>query len=360
MSEGLYIGSMSGTSADGLDLAILRTDGVRINQMQGGCYTPYPDALRKRILGAMHSIEAEELMLLAKDIAIFNANAIFSLLAAFSLKANDIEAIGFHGQTIRHTPQKQVTMQIGNPAILAHLTGINVVCDFRSQDLAAGGQGAPLIPVFHAALAKYCDYEGVAFLNIGGVSNITYVATNSELIAYDVGPGNAGMDDLVNIHTGMRCDEDGAIASNGKVSESALKTLISMLPKQLQQRISLDRNQFNYSCLNSLSLEDKLATMVEMIALSIDMGIRSLPNIPSLVIASGGGVHNRHLLMRIRRHLDPIQVRTANESNLEGDLLEAYAFAYLAARRIGNLPISFPSTTGVNTPQCGGAIYSWR
>ncbi|MBS0236384.1 MAG: anhydro-N-acetylmuramic acid kinase [Proteobacteria bacterium] len=356
MNGKLYIGSMSGTSADGLDLAILQTDGTKIIRMCGGSYTPYPDELRLRTLAAMKDIEAGELLLLSRDIAIFNENAIKQLLISQSLKPEDISAIGFHGQTIRHMPKQGVTMQAGNPAILAHLTGIDVIADFRSSDLAAGGQGAPLIPIFHQALAQYCGYNDVVFLNIGGVSNITYVGSNT-LIAYDVGPGNAGMDDMVHQHTGARYDDHGSIASTGKVYGHALDKLIAKHLKQAQERASLDRNQFDYSCLEGLNLPDKLATMAEFCAHAICLGVRSLPMLPNLVIAAGGGVHNKHLLERIKKHLAPINVIIAIESGLESDLLEAYAFAYLAARRIANLPISFPNTTGVGMPQCGGAIY---
>ncbi len=353
----LYIGTMSGTSADGIDAALLYTDGQAHIKMLKGIYVPYAPDVRQRILQATKEMEVGVVALLERDLTILHAQAVHNLLTQEGLKANEIEAIGFHGQTIRHIPQQQVTIQIGNAAMLGQLTGIGVVSDFRRRDLAAGGQGAPLVPIFHQALAQHLGLGSIAFLNIGGISNITYVAKDGELYAGDVGPGNAPLDDITLAELGQPYDIVGQVAAQGRVHKGLLQQLLSDPFFQLPIPKSLDRRHFDYTSLAGLSTQDKLATLVEFIAEAICYAIKQLAECPTQVVVSGGGCHNNYLMQRITSLLLPMPVQDISAMGVDADFAEAYAFAYLAARSLQNLPISFQNTTGSPQALSGGAFY---
>ena len=277
-----------------------------------------------------------------------------------AVKASGFEAcvIGFHGQTITHDSDAGLTWQIGDGARLAAETGISVVSDMRQADVKAGGQGAPLAPLYHAAMVGDTDVP-VAVLNIGGVSNVTFIGEGGqELIAFDVGPGNALMDDYVAKHFGQEFDENGALASGGTVDRKAVDAFLArgyfnvLIPK------SLDRNDFSDVC-ESLPSDPKdgLATLAAMSAGSVMAAVKHFPRLPHVWYVAGGGRKNAHLMGLLSDMLAPSQVKAVEALDFEGDAIEAQAFAYLAVRSLLGLPLTMPGTTGVPVPQTGGVYH---
>jgi anhydro-N-acetylmuramic acid kinase len=345
------IGLMSGTSLDGIDAALLQTDGEGHIQREAFLTVPYDEGLRAEIRGCFGKT-AEQARGVERALTVAHAEAVRQLLET---QTGEVDLIGFHGQTISHAPAIGHTCQIGDGALLAAMTGIKVVNDFRTADVRAGGQGAPLVPVYHQALGSKLD-KPVVFLNIGGVANVTYVGKNGELIAFDTGPGNALIDDWMLKKTGQKFDVGGKISLSGKVDEAVLEQLLghpffaSPVPK------SLDRNAFVSQAWEHLSVADGAATLAAFTVRSILKASQHFPETPKLWIVAGGGRHNRFLMqelqLRTRAPVAPIEVL-----GLDGDAIEAEAFAYLAVRSIKGLPISFPSTTGVPRPLTGGRLY---
>jgi anhydro-N-acetylmuramic acid kinase len=266
-----------------------------------------------------------------------------------------VDVVGFHGHTILHRPAERRTRQIGDGALLAHRLGLDVVADFRSADVAAGGQGAPLAPLFHTALAAALP-KPIAVLNIGGVANVTWIGGLPEILAFDTGPGNALIDDWVRRHTGVAADLDGALARTGAVSAAHVENFLTnpffgRLPPK-----SLDRDDFRGAMPTGLSLEDGAATLTEMTAAAVAAGTRHFPAPPEQWLVTGGGRHNPALMAALGRHLDA-PVKPVEAVGWRGDALEAQAFAYLAVRSVLGLPLSLPSTTGVPQPCCGGHLF---
>jgi len=363
------MGLMSGTSMDGIDAALLKTDGMGVIEAGPAHAVPYDDATRALISQALEDarcllageayprslIEAERAVTLAHGIAVKQ------LLDKAACSPDDIDLIGFHGQTVLHRPPGEngagrgFTIQLGDGAFLARLTGVDVIDDFRSADMAAGGQGAPLAPLYHEVLARGLAERGpIAVLNIGGVANVTYVPERGgTLLAFDIGPGNGPLDDWVGRHTGARFDRDGALAARGDVDENVLISLLKDPFFGATPPKSLDRQDFTYMPVESLSLEDGAATLTALIAAAPVMALCFFPEPPEKWIVCGGGRHNRTLMESLSIRLEA-PVLSAEDVGWHGDFIEAQAFAYLAMRVLLGLPLSLPTTTGVSAPVTGG------
>jgi anhydro-N-acetylmuramic acid kinase len=356
------IGLMSGTSMDGVDAAIVDTDGERILATGGSVYLPYSVEEREALRGAL--IDAGAITLreqrpgrVAEAEAIVtrtHAEAVEALLSQEGLEPEAIDVVGFHGQTVLHRPRLGLTVQVGDGEALSRRLRIPVVYDFRAADVAAGGQGAPLVPVFHRALAASVGLPlPLAILNIGGVSNVTFIFSDSEMLAFDAGPGNALIDDLVAERLGADFDDGGRIAASGQVEEGLLDWLISHPYFAQVPPKSLDRNWFSHRIVGHLSTEDAAATLMAFSACAVRKSLDHAREKPARWIVAGGGARNSALLETLRRELQA-HVTDAEAVDWSSGFLEAQAFAFLAARSLRGLPLTFPSTTGVNVPTCGG------
>lgn len=354
------IGLMSGTSMDGVDAALLRTDGETIAAFGSGLTLPYDPALRARIralLGHGHG----EVQAVSRDLTAVHAEAVAALLRQAGLAPRDIAWLGFHGQTLLHRPEARHrrTWQAGDGARLAQVTGIATVADFRSQDVAMGGQGAPLVPLYHLALARYAKLTApLLVLNLGGVGNVTYIGSggDDDLIAFDTGPGNALIDDWMLRHTGHAQDENGAAAATGEVDAAVLARLMAHDYFAAKPPKSLDRNDFSAQAVEGLSVEDGAATLAAFTAASVARGLSHLPQRPLRCLVCGGGRHNATLMKLLTQHLN-MPVESVETVGWRGDHLEAEAFAFLAARAVRGLALSVPGTTGVRMPVSGGRFY---
>jgi len=358
------IGLMSGTSLDGVDAAILETDGVDIARPGPGLMLPYDADTRAMLRAALDEAIAvaeggpvpQAIREAERRLTELHADAVKKLLSDAKLRPRDISLIGFHGQTILHRPAQRWTWQIGDGALLARLSGIDVINDFRSADVKAGGQGAPLVPLYHAALARNVKAKlPVAIVNIGGVGNVTYIGADA-ILAFDTGPGNAPIDDWAHRHAGQPVDRDGEMAARGKVDEARLQ---DMLRHDFFARIppkSLDRMDFNSKAVEGLSPDDGAATLTAFTAASIAKAREHFPEMPNAWVVCGGGRHNP-VLMRNLQALLNVPVIPAEDENWQGDYLEAEAFAYLAMRSRKGLPLSLPTTTGVAQAMTGGKFH---
>jgi anhydro-N-acetylmuramic acid kinase len=357
----LAIGLMSGTSLDGIDAALIETDGegqVRAVAFRGEAYS---DAARAQLAAATtlaltfdRPRASPDLVAAGELIDRTHAFAVHKLLREAGVEAAAVDVIGYHGQTVAHRPDRGWTWQIGDGAVLARATGIAVVSDFRSADVAAGGQGAPLLPVYHAALAAGLD-KPVAVLNLGGVGNITFVGADGTLVAFDTGPANGLIDSWVEAETGARFDADGALAAAGQVDEAVLTGMLDHPFFELAPPKSLDRNDFTIQPARGLAAADGAATLTAFTAASVNEAIDRLPARPRRLIVAGGGRHNPTLLRMIgeRTGLTP---EPSDALGRNGDAMEAEGFAYMAVRTLRGLPISFPGTTGVAAPLTGGVV----
>lgn len=358
------IGLMSGTSMDGVDAAVLVTDGEAHIEPGFAHFTPYGDDVRRAIGAAIgaaaglkdRSARPGPVGAAEKLVTEIHGEAVRVLLAGAGLKASDIELIGFHGQTILHAPEQRLTIQIGDGQALAGATGIDVVDDFRARDMAAGGEGAPLAPVYHRALAHRLDRWPVCFINIGGVANVTWIGADDGMIAFDTGPGNALMDDWAMEHLGTRFDRDGALAREGVFDHDAFLALAEDKYFERPPPKSLDRNHFDRAALQGLSPADGAATLLHFTATSIARAQDWFPKPAAVWVICGGGRHNPVLVRELRDLLEPLGavVKTAEQMALDGDFIEAQAFAFMAVRSLRHLPLTYPGTTGVRTAQSGG------
>jgi len=348
---------MSGTSLDGIDVAAIATDGRR-RVIPGPTLTvPYPEAFREQlrsVLGGVGEVAAVE-----AELTRLHANAI----AQFRAKYPDVpvELIGFHGHTILHRPAERRTWQIGDGALLARLAGADVVADFRSADVAAGGEGAPLAPLYHTALAADLP-KPLAVLNLGGVGNVTWIgpgASSSEdkILAFDTGPGNALIDDWVRSHTGESADLDGVLARAGRVSAEHVAHFLEKPYFDRAPPKSLDRDDFRDALPQGVAVDDGAATLTEMTAASVAAARHHFPSPPRQWLVCGGGRHNPAMMAALARLLGA-PVRPVEAVGWNGDALEAQAFAYLAVRSVLGLPLSLPSTTGAPHPVCGGRLFT--
>jgi anhydro-N-acetylmuramic acid kinase len=348
------IGLMSGTSLDGVDAAWLDTDGVSVSALGPAVTVTYDDALRRDLRAILD---------LAPVLAPYDPrlSGLVERLTDYHVRAVErlgcsVELVGFHGQTILHRPDRRRTWQIGDAAGLAARLGVPVVYDFRSADVAAGGQGAPLAPVYHAALAAELP-KPLAVLNIGGVANVTWLGQDGSLLAFDTGPGNGPLDDWVFQHAGQAFDADGALARAGRVDRVVLGRLMAHSYFGMPAPKSLDRLDFGRalaaSGLAGLSAVDGAATLVAFIVASVAAAV--FPERPERWLVCGGGRMNSALMDGLRVTLG-VPVEPAEVVGWNGDALEAQCFGFLAARVVAGLPLSFPSTTGVPVPMLGGRV----
>jgi anhydro-N-acetylmuramic acid kinase len=376
------IGLMSGTSADGVDAAMLFTDGQTIAKAGESLFTPYDDALRADILALTRGVG--DVADVARRLTDVHIAAVEALIAKANVSRETIALIGFHGQTIRHAPAEGITVQIGDAARMAATLNIPVVADFRSNDVKNGGQGAPLVPLYHAALAHHLP-KPVMVVNIGGVANVTWIGKADEIIAFDCGPGNALIDDWVFRHTGKRYDANGELAALGVADNAAVAAFLRDPFFLADAPKSLDRNHFDgvmakllgvipadagisQNALpmraetpaqgrgDKLFLEDGAATLTHMTATAIALSFGAVPEAPKQVLICGGGRHNAHLMGLLRACVNA-PVAAVEEVGWNGDMLEAEVFAYLAARSVQGMPLSLPTTTGVYQPVTGGVFY---
>ena len=358
------VGLMSGTSLDGVDVALIETDGKQIKAFGPSGYRPYTDRERSLLLQAL----TEAAGLTQRDarpgilrdaeraVTIAHAEAVAIFTTQNRITPEDIDIVGFHGQTVLHRPEKKLTVQIGDAAALAKLIHVPVMYDFRAADVEAGGQGAPFVPVYHRALAQSLDWEGpTVVVNIGGVANITYIDGDT-LIACDTGPGNALLDDYMFRWLNQRFDNEGRTAALGKVDAAWINRALQMPFFSLPPPKSLDRNDFAPLRLGDVPPEDGAATLTAFTVAAITRVVPLLPKEPKNWIVVGGGARNLTMLRMLRECLAPATVRAADTLGWASDAIEAQAFGFLAARGLKGLPLSYPATTGVPFPMTGGMI----
>lgn len=349
------LGLMSGTSLDGVDAALIRTDGTSVTAHGPSLTLPYPAELRQRLRVLLDK---------APDLAPDNTElkSVEHLLTHVHVRAVQrlrqlapdmpVDVVGFHGQTILHRPGR--TWQIGDAAYLSARTDLPVVHDFRTADVAAGGQGAPLVPLYHAALLHNRTVP-TAVLNIGGVANLTLMTTDGAIIACDTGPGNALLDDWAYQHTGTPCDTDGQLAAHGQADPTRVERLLAHPFFHQPAPKSLDRLSFHNALaqLAGLGAADGAATLL---AFTVQAIARTpLPEQPQAWFVCGGGRHNPALMTALAQAL-PGAVYPAEQLGWNGDALEAECFGFLAVRSLAGLPLSLPTTTGVPSPQTGGRL----
>ncbi|WP_428428821.1 anhydro-N-acetylmuramic acid kinase [Pararhizobium sp.] len=361
------IGLMSGTSMDGIDIALIRTDGrnnVERGPFMGVSYEPVFRSRLKLALDEARTLTNRterpgDLGAIERNLTLRHAVAVNDFLAQNGLSPADIDVIGFHGQTVLHRPNDALTVQLGDGALLAQLTGIAVVHDMRANDMTYGGQGAPLIPVYHAALARSAGQTApLVFVNIGGISNLTFIGTQGDIVAYDSGPGNTLIDQWVETHTGSAFDQDGAIATAGSIIPRLADRYLDHSFFSSNQRRSLDRNDFSPPANTDAALADGARTLAYVTAAAILKSSRHLPERPRAYVICGGGRLNPVIMDDFRRLAaqEGATVVVAEEAGLNGDAMEAEAWAYLAVRSLEGLPLTFPGTTGVENPVTGGVF----
>ena len=357
------LGLMSGTSLDGIDIALVTTDGEGRVERGPSATVPYGAELRRRLAGALAEARAMTrrdqrpgtLAEVEHDMTIAHADVVADFLARNAITRETVDVVGFHGQTVLHRPDQQLTVQLGDGELLARLTGLDVVYDMRAADVAAGGQGAPLAPVYHRALTARLPARPIAVVNIGGVANVTWIGRDGHLIAFDTGPGNALIDDWMLRQTGRARDEDGTAGLAGRVHEDVVRFYLNHsyfadLPPK-----SLDRNAFIPDLVDGLSVEDGAATLAAFTSGAIARAREVVPEEPALWVVAGGGRRNKAIMTGLAGLVQNAVV-PAEAAGLDGDALEAEAWAYLAVRALKGLPLTFPGTTGVSVPMTGGVL----
>jgi anhydro-N-acetylmuramic acid kinase len=358
------IGLMSGTSMDGVDIALLETDGERIGAfgpVGGRDYTLEERAFFREAVAAAAQItdRSDRSGILERAEALIteiHADAVDDFLSFNRLSREEVDVIGFHGQTVLHRPESRLTVQLGDGQLLADLTGIEVVHDFRANDVAEGGEGAPFVPAYHRALADYSELPRPAVIvNIGGVANVTFIGEDGTLLAFDTGPGNALIDDWMMQRLGEPRDENGQLAARGQVDARRLETLLANPFFLRKPPKSLDRNAFPLSVVDGLSPEDGAATLTAFTAAALICGAAHFPDAPKIFVLSGGGTRNASLVGTLRKLL-PGRIELAEDRGWDSGAIEAQAFAFLAVRSLRGLPNSFPGTTGAPHPVVGGVL----
>ncbi|MBX4954429.1 anhydro-N-acetylmuramic acid kinase [Rhizobium lentis] len=362
------IGLMSGTSMDGIDVALIRTDGRGFIERGPFLGVPYEADFRERLKRALELSRPltdrrerpAELREIELELTEWHALAVTAFRQRFGLSADAVDVLGFHGQTVLHRPDEGLTIQIGDGPQLARRTGLPVVYDMRANDMVHGGQGAPLVPAYHAALAGKLQQAGeaVCFVNIGGISNLTYIGADGRIAAFDSGPGNALIDQWVEMQTGRTYDPGGEIGGRGKVIPALAARYLESPFFRGNVRRSLDRGDFAPLRPEEASLEDGARTLAHVAAASIVKSAGFLPESPSTYIVCGGGRLNATLMAEFSAMAEGLgsRVLSAEAAGFDGDALEAEAWAYLAVRSLEGLPLTFPSTTGVASPVTGGVL----
>lgn len=366
------LGMMSGTSLDGIDISVLKTDGQdQVDVLsQYDFFFPYPAEVKEavRAVFGKKDIKDAEVMNASALVTKAYCDALDAFFAEHDLSAEDIDLLGVHGQTITHLPDEKLTIQIGDAQKIADHIDTPTVADLRQNDIMNGGQGAPLLPIYHSALAQksgiFERHETIGLLNIGGVSNITVMSNKDDaqrdLIAFDTGPGNAYMDDLVSSRLGLNMDEDGVLARRGTYCEDVVTAF--MLNEYFGKPYpkSLDRGDFEWliEAVEAMSDIDALATLLECTVRAISLGVAKLPLKPEMIYLCGGGANNVFLRERLSKLLGKgIKLERFKMDDVDSDFIEAQGFAYLAVRAVLGLPVTFSGTTGVSAPLSGGEIY---
>lgn len=344
------LGLMSGTSLDGIDAALVETDGERVLSLGPSATYVYDEPFRDRLRAVLGTDSGGDEV--ARELTLKHAEAVKSLLADYG---QPIDVVGFHGHTVLHRPAEGLSRQIGDGALLARECGLPVVADFRRRDIAAGGEGAPLAPLFHAALAEDID-KPLAVLNLGGVANVTWIGDH--VLAFDTGPGNALLDDWARSAAGLAFDEGGRLAASGRVDAAALRVLLGDPFFARRPPKSLDRDHFARALemVAAKSAGDGAATLAAFTAGAAARAAEWFPRPVKRWLVCGGGRRNRVLMAMLGERLEA-PVAPAEAVSWDGDALEAQAFAFLAVRSLRGLPLSLPTTTGVARPTTGGTRY---
>ncbi len=357
------IGLMSGTSMDGIDVALIETDG-RSEIRHGPSFTyPYSEAFRDRLRQSVADARGLKvrderpgvLQLAEQYLTDLSAEAVAQFLEDIQVAPQQIDVVGFHGHTVLHAPERRLTVQIGDGQRLAKLIGIPVVFDMRASDVRAGGEGAPLVPVYHNALAHKLGKLPAVFVNIGGVANLTYIGVNDELIAFDTGPGNALIDDWMLKHAATAFDAEGETALHGTIDDRVLHEALCAHYFVEPPPKSLDRDAFDGKMVDGLSLTAGAATLAAFTAEAIARAREHFPMEPAIWVVSGGGRRNKAIMTRLAERVENAVV-PIEAIGLNGDGIEAEAWAYMAVRALEGLPLTFPGTTGVPGPTPGGVI----
>lgn len=348
------IGLMSGTSLDGIDAALIETDGIDQVRTGPSLTRPYPADFRDALRGILGSTAPNDaLRAVERRLTELHAQAVAELRRIHGL--GEIELIGFHGHTVLHRPDEGRTWQIGDGALLARLTGVPVVSDFRTADVAAGGEGAPLVPVYHRALVAALP-KPLAILNIGGVANVTWIGGHEDdLVAFDTGPGNAPIDDWMRAKAGVGYDDGGRTALGGRIDRDFVGHFLDHAFFARRPPKSLDRDDFARFRPDHLNAADGAATLAACTVAAALAACRHLPAAPARWLVTGGGRHNRALMNGLAAGFN-VPVEPVDVMGWDGDALEAQAFGYLAVRSLKGLPLSFPGTTRVPMPQTGGRL----
>ncbi|MGL4440636.1 MAG: anhydro-N-acetylmuramic acid kinase [Bosea sp. (in: a-proteobacteria)] len=353
------IGAISGTSMDGIDIAFIRTDGRTRVETGPGCMMPYPADLRHDLLELLKDpaiAERDPLVELERRVTEAFTRAIAEFMQRENIDPRKVDLIGLHGQTVFHRPERRFTRQLGRGDLMASSLGIAVVDAFRQADIKAGGHGAPLAPLYHAALAAPLA-KPVMILNLGGVGNVTFIGAD-EIIAFDTGPASALIDDMVMARFGKPYDDGGRIAAHGTVNQSMLVDLMANPFFDAPAPKSLDRQDFHAraAIVRSLGDADAVATLTAFTIDATVAALRHVPEAPSRWLVTGGGRHNLTLMEGLSRRLG-VSVEPVEAQGWNGDLVEAQAFGYLAVRTRDGLPLSLPTTTGVPRPMRGGVLW---
>jgi anhydro-N-acetylmuramic acid kinase len=349
------LGLMSGTSVDGVDVALIETDGERLASFGPVLTVPYADDVRRLIRAAFGAEQPNDATAAAEQaVTEAHLDAVRRWSQETGTALSTVDVVGFHGQTVTHRPEKHFTWQIGDGAALAKALGVRVVNDLRGADVLAGGQGAPLVPIYHAALVRDLP-RPLAVMNIGGVANVTWIGADDTLLAFDTGPGNGPIDDWCAKRAGVRFDKDGALAGSGKVDRPRLERFSEHRYFARKPPKSLDRGDFGDSWADGLSAADGAATLTYGTARAIALAARHFPAPVTQWVIAGGGARNPTLLKAIAAETRG-KIVTADSLGWNGDALEAQAFGFLAVRSLRGLPLTFPGTTGAPRPLSGGKL----
>jgi anhydro-N-acetylmuramic acid kinase len=352
------IGVISGTSMDGIDVALIESDGEAKLRTGPAATFPYPPEVAQRLRAVVADLSEAQAPQLELERLVTDAHvaAVEAFIDRFTIARERVTLVGLHGQTILHRPRAGLTRQLCDGPRAAAALKIDVVSDFRSADVAAGGEGAPLAPIYHAAMAAGFE-RPLMILNWGGVGNVTYLGPEGEIIAFDTGPANALIDDFLILRRGLQFDKDGALGGSGRVDSTALTALMTDPYFDRPAPKSLDRNHFTAAAarVKSLSDADGAATLGAFTVESTAAALKHVPHAPARWLVGGGGRRNPSLMRRLAERLQ-VKVEPVEAIGFDGDSIEAQCFAYLSLRSRRGLPISFPTTTGVPNPMTGGVF----
>jgi anhydro-N-acetylmuramic acid kinase len=361
------IGLMSGTSSDGIDASIIESDGENEVNFIGNQFFPYDKKIKIKIrslkekINLIQDLEKNkfEIQSLEREITLLHAKTVDLIIQKFLIDKSKIDLVGFHGHTIFHSFKDKKTKQIGDGRLLSQLSNLNIVNNFREKDIINGGQGAPMVPIYHKLLQVKLNLKTpLVFVNIGGISNLTFLGDGNEIMSLDSGPGNFLIDKILQLKSKnkIQFDKDGTIAFSGNIDRNILDSFLDDPYYETSSPKSLDVNDFNLGSLRSLNLEDSITTLSELTSLTIVNALSFFNSRPNEIILCGGGRKNKYIFERIKK-LSNTFVNNVDQYKIDGDFIESQAFAYLAIRSFLKKPISFPGTTGVLKPTVGGDYF---